>query len=105
MLLIFEGPPSGPEIPSSNPAIGHVSAKRGPAARSVHIRQERIVARIAEHLLRVIAGIDDLHIRHPAVLLHEFDLDAIREFRLSWGNFRDRRPEMYQTISGKIGAE
>lgn len=39
------------------------------------------------------------------VLLHEFDLDAIREFRLSWGSFRDRRPEMYQTISGKIGAE
>ncbi|HIR60474.1 MAG TPA: N-carbamoylputrescine amidase [Candidatus Faecivivens stercoravium] len=39
------------------------------------------------------------------VLLHEFDLDAIREFRLSWGSFRDRRPEMYQTISGKIQAE
>ncbi len=29
---------------------------------------------------------------------HEFDLDAIREARTSWGLFRDRRPEMYKGI-------
>ena len=29
------------------------------------------------------------------VILAEFDLDAIRENRLSWGLFRDRRPELY----------
>lgn len=33
------------------------------------------------------------------VLLHEFDLDALREYRLSWGVFRDRRPEMYGAIT------
>lgn len=32
------------------------------------------------------------------VLLQEFDLDELRDFRLSWGVFRDRRPEMYKTI-------
>ncbi len=28
----------------------------------------------------------------------EFDLAAIREYRLSWGVFRDRRPEMYRVL-------
>ena len=32
------------------------------------------------------------------VLVHEFDLDEIAEMRLSWGVFRDRRPEMYGKI-------
>lgn len=29
------------------------------------------------------------------IIIHEFDLDAARELRYSWGLFRDRRPEMY----------
>ena len=29
------------------------------------------------------------------VLIQEFDLDKIAENRLSWGLFRDRRPEYY----------
>ncbi|MDE7194597.1 MAG: N-carbamoylputrescine amidase [Oscillospiraceae bacterium] len=29
------------------------------------------------------------------VLTQEFDLDAIKELRMSWGVFRDRRPEVY----------
>lgn len=29
------------------------------------------------------------------VITKEFDLDALREMRMSWGVFRDRRPEMY----------
>ena len=33
------------------------------------------------------------------VLLREYDLDEIRDFRMSWGVFRDRRPEMYKIIS------
>ena len=33
------------------------------------------------------------------VLIHEFDLDEIDEFRLSWGIFRDRRPECYGDIT------
>lgn len=32
------------------------------------------------------------------ILVHEFDLDEIDEMRLSWGVFRDRRPEMYGKI-------
>ncbi len=33
------------------------------------------------------------------VLLHEFDLDELRDFRLSWGVFRDRRPETYKAMT------
>ena len=32
------------------------------------------------------------------VLTHEFDLDEIASFRLSWGIFRDRRPDCYGDI-------
>ena len=33
-----------------------------------------------------------------AVLVHEFDLDAIAQMRREWGVFRDRRPDMYGTL-------
>ena len=37
------------------------------------------------------------------VLLLTFDLDELRDMRLSWGVFRDRRPEMYGRIAGISG--
>lgn len=40
------------------------------------------------------AGADE-----ETILLREYDLDEIRDFRMSWGVFRDRRPEMYKIIS------
>ncbi|WP_026244571.1 N-carbamoylputrescine amidase [Dasania marina] len=33
------------------------------------------------------------------VLIHTFDLDAVADYRESWGVFRDRRPELYQPIA------
>lgn len=33
------------------------------------------------------------------ILTHSFDLDELRDMRLSWGVFRDRRPEMYGKIT------
>lgn len=35
------------------------------------------------------------------IVLHTFDLDAIAENRLSWGIFRDRRPECYFDLSAE----
>lgn len=32
------------------------------------------------------------------ILVQTFDLDQVRENRLSWGIFRDRRPEMYEDV-------
>lgn len=34
------------------------------------------------------------------ILLHDYDLAALERDRLSWGLFRDRRPECYGIISG-----
>lgn len=30
------------------------------------------------------------------ILIHTYDLDENSDYRLSWGVFRDRRPEMYK---------
>lgn len=35
------------------------------------------------------------------ILIHEYDLDKIQENRLSWGLFRDRRPEAYHILTEK----
>ena len=37
--------------------------------------------------------------REETVLISEYDLDEIADFRLSWGVFRDRRPDMYKIIT------
>jgi N-carbamoylputrescine amidase len=37
------------------------------------------------------------------VITASFDLDAIREQRLAWGLFRDRRPELYGRLAGYDG--
>lgn len=37
------------------------------------------------------------------VLIHQFELDAIRDMRQSFGFFRDRRPEMYRTLRTSDG--
>jgi len=39
-----------------------------------------------------------------AVLVHSFDLDAIRTRRAAWGIFRDRRPERYGVLLSADGA-
>lgn len=38
------------------------------------------------------------------ILLHEFDLAAIRNERVGWGIFRDRRPELYGPILSLSGS-
>ena len=32
------------------------------------------------------------------IIVHKFDLDKIRNYRQTWGVYRDRRPDLYQTI-------
>ena len=38
------------------------------------------------------------------VLTHTFDLDKVRQERVGWGIFRDRRPELYSAIGTLSGA-
>ena len=39
--------------------------------------------------------------QEETILYGEFDLDALKEGRLSWGLFRDRRPETYVVMTNK----
>lgn len=39
------------------------------------------------------------------VLVHGFDLDAIRHYRETWGVYRDRRPDLYGAIGTLDGRE
>jgi N-carbamoylputrescine amidase len=50
---------------------------------------------ITDHTGAVVKQADRLT---ESVLVASFDLDAIREYRRSWGVFRDRRPEHYKSI-------
>lgn len=51
---------------------------------------------IADNTGALVQSADD---ENDTILVQEFDLDALREMRLSWGVFRDRRPEMYGKIT------
>ncbi|MFD2644351.1 N-carbamoylputrescine amidase [Pseudomonas japonica] len=50
---------------------------------------------ISDHKGKLLAEADR---ETPGVLMHTLDLAAMREERLTWGIFRDRRPEMYRTL-------
>ncbi len=51
---------------------------------------------ISDHTGQLVAKADRIS---EAVLLHEFDLDAIAALRASWGLFRDRRPGLYGAVA------
>lgn len=50
---------------------------------------------IADETGEIVAEADR---KTPGVITAEFDLDAIAKTRREWGVFRDRRPEMYETL-------
>jgi len=41
------------------------------------------------------ALVEEADRRSETLLVHQFDLDALEQTRLSWGVFRDRRPDIY----------
>jgi len=50
---------------------------------------------IADHIGQKIKELDR---NTQAVSSHTFDLDEIRDYRRSWGVFRDRRPDLYKSL-------
>jgi N-carbamoylputrescine amidase len=57
---------------------------------------------IADHTGEVVAQADN---HSETVLIHEFDRETIRTFRDAWGIYRDRRPDLYQTIATLDGKQ
>ena len=50
---------------------------------------------IADHTGALMCNADH---QSETVLVHEFDMKAIRDYRDAWGIYRDRRPDLYQTL-------
>ena len=44
------------------------------------------------------AGVQEENKSDCDIIYHEYDIEEIRKMRLSWGVFRDRRPEYYEEI-------
>jgi len=57
---------------------------------------------IADHTGAIVAQADAAG---ETVLVHEFDMDAIRSYRDAWGIYRDRRPDLYQTLATLDGGQ
>ena len=50
------------------------------------------------------ANVVEAYRTDEAVLVAKFDREELRQMRLSWGLFRDRRPELYRSITGLDGS-
>lgn len=79
---------------------GHAGANLVPVIASNRIGREKDMtfygtSFIANHVGEVVCDADD---HSEAVLVHTFDLEYIKDYRSSWGVFRDRRPELYSKI-------
>lgn len=83
---------------------GHAGANLVPVVASNRIGTERGAccsltfygsSFIADHTGAKVAEADRMS---ESVLVHTFDLDAVRDARIGWGVFRDRRPELYGAL-------
>ena len=87
-----------------NVMVGHAAANMMPVIASNRIGKETDEASemifygcsfITDNHGELVEQADD---HTEAVLVHEFDFDALAKERREWGIFRDRRPEMYKTL-------
>ena len=76
---------------------GHAAANVMPVIAANRILVFYGSSFIADQTGEIVAGLGR---EEEGVLTASFDLDAVREDRMSWGLFRDRRPETYGGICG-----
>ncbi|WP_020592533.1 N-carbamoylputrescine amidase [Kiloniella laminariae] len=88
---------------------GHAGANLVPVIASNRIGQESVgqtsvefygSSFVADHFGAIVAEADRAG---EAVIVTEFDLDAVRDDREGWGIFRDRRPSWYKGILSLAG--
>ena len=110
-------PPPSPPVDSSGhwqrTMQGHAAANMVPVIASNRIGREQATqdngceitfyghSFIADHTGALVCEADD---HSETVLTHEFDMDAIRDYRDAWGVYRDRRPDLYQAINTLDGS-
>ncbi len=100
--------PHDPNINSKlhwqNVMIGHSAANQIPviASNRIGIETEQDISLtfygssfITDHMGNIIKTMDE---KSEGIIFQEFDLEEIKKYRQSWGNFRDRRPDLYKKI-------
>ena len=100
--------PHDPNINSKlhwqNVMIGHSAANQIPviAYNRIVIETEQDISLtfygssfITDHMGNIIKTMDE---KSEGIIFQEFDLEEIKKYRQSWGNFRDRRPDLYKKI-------
>lgn len=87
---------------------GHAAANTMPLVASNRIGTEKATQNeaseitfygrsfIADHTGAIVQQADK---SSKSILIHEFDMNIIQQYRESWGVYRDRRPDLYQAIA------
>ena len=84
--------------------IGHSAANQIPVLASNRIGEETEGeiklnfygnSFITDHLGNILSEMDS---HSEGLIAQELDIEEIRKYRQSWGNFRDRRPDLYKKI-------
>ena len=84
--------------------IGHAAANQIPivASNRVGIENEKDItikfygnSLIIDHVGDVVSQMNE---EEEGLRSHDFNIEEIRNYRQSWGNFRDRRPDLYKKI-------
>ncbi len=100
--------PQDPSLNSKNHwknvMIGHAAANQIPVLASNRIGEEIEGdvklnfygnSFITDHMGNIISEMDS---ESEGIIIQELDIEEIRKYRQSWGNFRDRRPDLYKNI-------
>ena len=100
--------PQDPDLDSRkhwrNVMIGHAAANHIPivASNRVGIENEKDItikfygnSLIIDHVGDVVSQMNE---EEEGLRSHDFNIEEIRNYRQTWGNFRDRRPDLYKKI-------
>ena len=100
--------PQDPDLDSRkhwrNVMIGHAAANQIPivASNRVGIENEKDItikfygnSLIIDHVGDVVSQMNE---EEEGLRSHDFNIEEIRNYRQTWGNFRDRRPDLYKKI-------
>ena len=100
--------PQDPNLDSrnhwKNVMVGHAAANQIPiiASNRVGVEMEKDItikfygnSLIINHLGEVVSQMNEIE---EGLRFYSFNLKEIRNYRKSWGNFRDRRPDLYKKI-------
>ena len=100
--------PQDPDLDSRkhwrNVMIGHAAANQIPivASNRVGIENEKDItikfygnSLIIDHIGDIVSQMNE---EEEGLRSHFFNIEEIRKYRQSWGNFRDRRPDLYKKI-------